>query len=212
MKISVIIPTLNEERYVGLCIERVSGEFSGEILVVDGGSEDRTVEIARAGGARVLSSRRGLAAQLNRAAAEASGDALFFLAADCGVPVGWHAAILKTLESPYTAGGGFRLKLEPTSFALRLVAFGGNLRSIHLRFALPDQGLFVRSEVFREAGGFSESSNIPYATFCSLLGHWGEFRLLSLPMTASSRKWQEQGIVRTTVAHTWAFLKFRCCA
>ncbi len=211
MNISVIIPTLNEERYIGTCIEHVRGEFSGEILVADGGSDDRTVEIARARGARVLSSRRGLAPQLNRAAVEASGDALFLVAADCLVPVGWYAAILKTLQSPYTAGGGFRLALEPSSFALRVIAFGGNLRSAHLRFALPDQGLFVRSQIFRDAGGFSEISYIPYATFCSRLGHWGEFRLLPLTMTASSRKWKEQGIVRTSIAHTMAFLKFRYC-
>jgi glycosyltransferase involved in cell wall biosynthesis len=87
MSLSVIIPTLNEERLIGVTLDALRlGAPAAEIIVADGASIDLTVEVAQTRGAQTLSARRGRALQMNAGAAAAHGDALVFVHADTTVP------------------------------------------------------------------------------------------------------------------------------
>lgn len=207
MKVSVIVPALNEESNIAAAIE--SARDADEILVVDGGSEDETLAIAREKGARVVASPRGLARQCNLGASAASGAVLLFFAADSRLALGWRPALEEALSNPYLVWGGFRLELDDPSPLFRLYSWGGNFRARYVRLALPDQGLFVRRAEFERAGGFPEDSLIPFARLCFDLRPLGEYRLLAERTLSSARKWHEHGRVRTTLRHVMAYLRFR---
>jgi rSAM/selenodomain-associated transferase 2 len=207
--LSVIVPALNEAAQIERCLSWLRREHDGEILVVDGGSTDDTVARARLTNVKVIDSERGLARQLNAAARAATGEILFFVAADSRPQPGWRRKILEALESPYVVGGGLRLKLDDSGWGLKVIAWGGNFRSRYLGITLPDQGLFVRREAFEKAGGLSQESMIPYVPLCHRLKALGEFRLLSHDMVSSARKWREGGLIRTSARHVWIYLRFK---
>src|SRR5947208_4123101 len=130
MSLSVIIPTLHEERVIGLTPDAIQvGAPAAEIIVADGGSIDRTVEVARTRGARTLSARRGRAVQMNAGAAAARGDALVFVHADTAVPATFASDIVSALGNPEVVGGRFDVELDHSSFALRLLGKLISLRS-----------------------------------------------------------------------------------
>lgn len=209
MTISVIVPTLNEATVLDGTLSALRKEFNGELWVVDGGSRDRTKEIALAYTDRVLGGPLGLARQCNLAARHAAGDILFFVAADCVVPAGWVSAVEGALQSPYVVGGGFTLQLDDDALAYRILAWGGNFRSRYLRVVLGDQGLFVRRNVFLTVGGMREGSLIPHAKLCFDIAAHGEVVILSDTMLSSSRKWKERGLLATTFTHLRTYLKFK---
>lgn len=209
MNLSVIVPVLNEEREIAGCLGAIRAEFDGEILVVDGGSEDETRARAEASGANVLIGPRGMAAQCNLGARSAQGDLLFFVAADSRPAPGWREAIEAAMGSPYVAGGGLRLSLDDPAFAYRVIAWGGNFRSRYLGIALADQGLFVRREIFESLGGMAGDSLIPHARLCRQMKRYGEVLLLPLPMRSSAREWRKQGAVRTVIRHVLIYLRFK---
>lgn len=157
-RLSVIIPTLNERRLVRSTLRRLR-ELRGiaEIIVVDGGSDDGTPDLARrVEGVRVLSSARGRARQMNAGAAVATGDVLLFLHADVRLP--HHAARLvdEALEDPAAVAGAFKI-LTVNDGAPSWVDRGlwiADLRSHYTRAPYGDQAIFVRRGVFEALGGF----------------------------------------------------------
>jgi glycosyltransferase involved in cell wall biosynthesis len=209
VRLTAIVPTLDEAARIGSCLEALRSEFDGEILIADGGSRDATVEIARSFGARACVGPRGLARQCDLAAGTASGDTLFFVSADSRPSPGWHEALRGALASPYVAGGGFRLELDDSTLGLRIITWGGNFRSRFLRLALGDQGLFVRRSVFDAAHGMDPGSLIPFARLSFEIQRFGEFVLLGLPMISSAREWKERGIFRATISHMVTYLRFK---
>lgn len=209
MKLSVIVAALNEQDHLGRCLSSIRETFQGEIIVVDGESSDRTVEIARQYASDVVIGSRGLALQCNLGAERATGDVLFFLAADTLVPPEWEGLITNTLASPYVAGGGFALEIDDESFAYRVISWGGNFRSRYLGIALSDQGLFVRKAIFSRVGGMKVDSMIPHAHLCFAIKAFGDFILLREPVKSSARKWRKNGVIATTVKHMVSYMKFR---
>lgn len=209
MNLSVIIPTKNEESEIAGCLQALRREFTGEILVVDGRSEDETAERAKSLASNIFVREPGLARQCNAGVARAMGDVLFFVAADCRVPSGWLALLSDSLRFGCVVGGGFRLRLDDPAPAYRVIEWGGNFRSRYLNIALPDQGLFVRKDSFLEAGGMPEGSLIPYASLCFELHRIGEFRILPEPMLASVRQWKRDGTWNTVVNHVRAYRRFQ---
>jgi len=199
MSISVIIPTLNEAATIGKVLSSMAPESAAEIIVVDGGSSDGTAAIVQQSGAALLSSKPGRAAQLNQGAAHASGDILLFLHADTFLPVGFDRLIRDALLEPGVAGGAFSLSLENANLPLKIIAFSANLRSHFLQLPYGDQALFTTKTVFEKTGGFPDLPIMEDYQFVDNLRKYGKIVTLQQCVISSARRWQNMGILRTTI-------------
>lgn len=197
--ISIIVPTLNEELLIGGTL-RTLIELPGEkeILVADGASTDRTVEIARALGIRVIEGPRGRGSQMGAAADKASGGVLWFVHADARPERGALEAIGAALRDPGVAGGNFTLSFDGAHYSSRQMTFlYPYLRWLGLSYG--DAGIFARREVYLHIGGFR-----PYPIFEDLdlarrlKGH-GRFVHLSARIAASPRRFSGERYFRTWV-------------
>ena len=199
--ISAIIPTLNEESCIEACLERLELAGVDELIVVDGGSEDRTRELARGRADKVLLEPGGVFSQMNRGAREAEGEILLFQYAD-GMLGGDAAAVIRrTLEAPGISGGAFRLSLDRGGVFYRAVCRCAHWRN-RLGFGpFGDQSIFVRAGVFSEAGGFPVDGALPDHEFVRILARSRSFRLLEEPVTVSTRRWERCGKLRTLLHH-----------
>ena len=192
--ISVVIPALNEESWILPSIFSVKGQSASvELIVVDGGSVDRTAELA-AEHATVISSARGRGIQMNAGANVASGQALLFLHADSRLHPGSLAGLERALEDPRVVGGTFTLRFDSGRFPLGLYAFATRFRFRHFHYG--DQGIFVRRSVFEDLGGFSEITLLEDVDFLRRLRRLGPTALLRLPVTTSARRFVSRGTVR----------------
>ena len=157
MKLSVIIPTLNEAAYIPATIEKIMQNASlgepYEIIVVDSGSTDETCEIANKLGAKIVpakSSLPGRAYVLNEAAESATGDVFLFLDADTLVPQGYDESMERALTNPNVVGGAFEFCLDGEEFGLRVVEFVNRIRYRIRQRYYGDQGIFVRAGVLKK--------------------------------------------------------------
>ena len=201
-RISIIIPTLNEAEKLPLTFESILGELSGEIIVVDGGSQDETIKIARKFDSKVIeSSVQNRAYQMNLGAEVATGEILLFLHADTRLPVGYAEKIITALSMPKTVAGAFALGIDGEQFSFRLIEKTVNWRSRFLGLPYGDQGIFLPTKLFREIGGFV---NIPIMEDFNLiqrLKRRGDIHLIPDKVITSSRRWQKLGIYRTTLTN-----------
>ncbi|MCA8961434.1 MAG: TIGR04283 family arsenosugar biosynthesis glycosyltransferase [Planctomycetes bacterium] len=209
MKVSIVVPVLNEAQYVRRFLQRARRDPPDEIVLVDGGSDDGTVEIARIAAARDLPLRierstSGLARQLNTGAALARGDVLFFPYVDCRLPEGWSAAIRAAMGDPAVAGGAFRLGFDRAGI-FRTVAAVANLRTALGLGPLGDQGIFVRRPIFEALGGYREDRLLEDLDFSRRLRTLGEVRVLTPSIETSTRRWRAHGLVRTALTN-WFYL------
>ena len=206
MKLSVILPTLNEERALPQALASVPP--GAEVIVADGQSVDRTREVAARHGARVINGEPGRGAQMNRGAKQAGGDTLLFLHADCALGPGAGPAIEKALSDGRVVGGSFRLRIQPGGIALALVSLGSDLRARWLRLPYGDQALFVRRRTFDELGGYREIPIMEDVELVKRLRKRGRLKHLSANVTTSPRHWQRLGPVLTTLLNWFAVAAF----
>lgn len=197
MKLSVIVPTLNEEEYLAETLEAIPR--GAEVIVTDGGSADETVHLARRHGARVVSGDRGRARQMNRGAETSSGDVLLFLHADCILGPDAMDAIGAALENPNVVGGSFQMAIRDAGWALRVVAATANARARWLRTPYGDQAIFVRRRDFEALGGFPEIPFMEDVAFVRLLKRRGELACVKATVTTGARHWQRLGPAATTM-------------
>ncbi len=209
MRISIIIPTLNEAERIEATIACTRALGPCEIIVADGGSADSTRERA-AGADLVQQARRGRAVQQNAGAAAARGEVLLFLHADCWLEPGALEAIEAVLADPRIVGGCFRQTIDAPGVAYRLLEFGNALRVRTLRWAYGDQGLFVRREVFTALGGFPELPFLEDLYFAKRLKRAGQFRLLAQRIHVSPRRWERTGVLRQTLSN-WRVITLAHC-
>ena len=202
MKLSVIIPTLNEADYLARAVDRVHRGTLGthpEIIVADCGSRDGTAELAARLGVRLVADEPPLdsrAAALNLGAAHAAGDVFLFLDADSVVPRGYDRAITRALHDPQVVGGAFEFALDGPSFGLRLVEIINRVRYRIWPRYYGDQGIFVRRPVFQRLNGFPRRRILEASDFSRALARRGKVVLLGPRLVTSARRFIEGGIYR----------------
>ncbi len=196
--LSVIIPTLNEAGNMRETIERAR-DRDAEIIVVDGGSRDRTRDMARAAGARVLISRKGRALQQNAGAGAAQGKVLLFLHADTRVPARYAVHVFEVLLPRRTAAGAFRFRTDCRIPLIRAVEWMTNLRSSVFQLPYGDQALFMQKSLFDEVGGFPELPIAEDLFLMRRLRKRGRVRIAPAEAVTSGRRWERLGVIRTTL-------------
>lgn len=205
-KISVIIPALNEKAHIEKGISDVLEGFNVECLVADGGSDDGTSDLAQKAGALVCRSRPGRARQMNAGAAQASGDILLFLHADCRLPKSWDTHVRRALKRPEVALGAFRFSMDEKSPGFSLISWGTNLRSRWFKRPYGDQGLFLRRELFERMGRFAEIPIMEDVEMVRKARREGKVVTLNQSLITSARRWKKQGLLRTTLYNQYVLL------
>lgn len=199
LRISIIIPTLNEEKNLGRLLDTLQAYQGLEIIVADGGSTDHTADIARNHGALVVTSRTGRGSQQNNGAKKASGNILVFLHCDCRLPDTFPDLVHAVLNRPGSSAGSFRLHIDAVGRAYRLIEWGTNLRSRFLGLPYGDQALFVKKTTFTEAGGFPDQPLLEDLQLVCRLKRLGRIGIAPAAVTTSARRWQRLGVLRTTM-------------
>jgi rSAM/selenodomain-associated transferase 2 len=197
--ISVIIPVLNEAKQIGPCLDQFADQQGDlEIIVVDGGSLDATVNLAKRLGAKVIHASGGRGPQMNAGAAVARGEILLFLHADGRLPEDSVRLIEESLADPGVVAGTFRLHHEADRWVgswrtglLRLA----DLRSRYTRHPYGDQGLFLLKRVFQREGGFPPRPLMEDLALSRKLAKAGRIHTLREEMRTSGRRF-EGGLVR----------------
>ena len=184
MTVSVVIPTLNEERTINATLARLGQPALTEVIVVDGGSQDRTVDMAKPK-ARIVTAPRGRARQMNAGAAVATGDVLLFLHADTLLPLTAGEDILTVLRDPAVVGGRFDVRFDPHQGLLRVVSWMMNWRSRMSGIATGD--LPIMEDV----------------AFSASIKRIGRMAALRSTVVTSGRRWQQGGIVPTILLMWW---------
>ncbi len=197
MNISVIVPVLNEEKSIAATLLALAPLQPYETIVVDGGSQDRTPEIAAEFGIKVIPSERGRARQMNRGAREARGEVLLFLHADTRLPPTAFGDIAGAMGDPRYVGGRFDVELDGKHWILPLIGRLISYRSRLSKVATGDQALFARREVFRRMGGFADIPLMEDIAFCRALKRLGEVACLRSRVVTSARRWEVDGVWRT---------------
>lgn len=204
MTVSVIIPTLNEEQALPQTLPRTLALGFEELLVVDGGSRDRTCEIVaffRVATPDVplalLTSKPGRAAQMNVGAAASRGEVLLFLHADTRLPDNAKQAIVGALQEPECVGGRFDLRFDRDRTLGRLIAYMINWRSRLSGIATGDQAIFVRRSVFERMGGYASIPLMEDIDFTRRLNRMGPVACLRAQVVTSFRRWETRGPIRT---------------
>ncbi len=210
MTISVIIPTLHEEKTLPDTLTRLQHPAFSEVLVVDGGSRDRTLaDVALANPlTRVLNAPRGRARQMNAGAAAAKGELLLFLHADTLLPATAAQDITQAMADTRIAGGRFDARLVPDRGLLWVVGRMMSWRSRLTGIATGDQAIFVRRKVFEDLGGFPDIPIMEDIAFSRRLKQAGHVAALHSCVMTSGRRWERHSAIKTILLMWWLRLLF----
>lgn len=190
--LSVIIPTLDEAARIGALLDELAATPGiHEVIVVDGGSRDGTPGIASSrSGVRVVAAPRGRARQMNRGAAEATGDVLLFLHADVSLCADAVAHVQATLAEPGVVAGAFRIRTVADSGPhwMSPLLRAADLRSRYTSLPYGDQALFVRAAAFRAVGGFPDVALMEDYELARRLWRVGRIRTVPAEVRVSGRR------------------------
>lgn len=197
MKISVVVPIFNEESTILDTLNILDGlEGDKEIVLVDGGSTDKTVDLI-GNRAKLVKSPKGRAKQMNHGSAVTTGEAILFLHCDSKVEKSVLKGISKALIDTKVVGGGCKLEIDDPRLIFKIIAFGSNLRPKMSGIFFGDQGIFVRREVFDKIGGFPDIELMEEWEFCRKLKRVGKLVQISERIFTSARRWHKNGIWKT---------------
>ncbi len=195
--LSIIIPTLNEEKWIEqtlLAVKACAPE--AEILVVDGGSTDTTV--ARASKHTcVISVKRGRGRQLNAGVAATQGDILLFLHADTLPDAAGLHELMEVMQDERILGGAFRMRFDDTHPIYKRIGENVTQRSLRTRSYTGDQGIFTRRSTFEQLGGHRDWPFMEDVDYSERMGKAGPVVLLTHEVETSARRHQRWGLLRT---------------
>jgi hypothetical protein len=206
--LSVIIPALNEAATIENTLSALNGIDHLEVIVVDGGSTDETVDLARRQGAKVLQTQPGKARQMNCGAAAASGEVLVFLHADTRLPDNFNRLVLAALEQTGVAAGAFRLAIDSRAAGIRFIERVADMRSRYLQLPYGDQALFMKKSIFDAIGGFADVPIMEDFILARHLRRKGRIAILPAAVITSPRRWLHFGILRTWLINQMIVVAF----
>jgi rSAM/selenodomain-associated transferase 2 len=198
-KLSIIVPVLDEGDGIAAALDALAHlrALGTEVIVVDGGSRDATVERAQLRADRVVLAARGRALQMNAGADRASGDVLLFLHADTRLPAEADRVVLNGLDQSRRVWGRFDVKIDGRSWLLPVVAWLMGLRSRLTGIATGDQAIFLRRDAFQAVGGFPAVALMEDIAICKRLKRLGRPLCLRACVTTSGRRWEKNGVLST---------------
>jgi len=195
-KISVIIPTINEANNLPLLLSDLSIiQKEGEILIVDCGSEDKTIDVANIYGAKVYKSKernRGL--QLDIGAKNSKGDWLIFLHADTRLTHDWFTKIKSVFKRDKNYIYFFKFKINDKKIIYRVLEIIVNFRSQYFKQPYGDQGLIIHRSTYLKNNGFRKIPLMEDVDFIRRLNNKKDLKQLNLPIYTSARKWERTNI------------------
>jgi len=209
MRLSVIIPTLNEQQRVARTVASVMVAGVHEVIVADGGSSDGTVEAAAAAGAKTLVSVKGRGPQQNAGAAASSGDTLLFLHADTALPADFPRHVEATLSREGVSAGAFRFRLDESGASMKLVEWMVKWRCRFRQMPYGDQGIFMRRWAFEQAGGFPDAPIMEDYELVRRLQRQGRIEIADADAFTSARRWSRMGLLRATCSNQLCLLAYR---
>jgi rSAM/selenodomain-associated transferase 2 len=201
MKLSIVLPVLNEAEQLPRALEclRSSTEHGCEVIIVDGGSEDGTPLAATRAGARLVSSPKGRARQMNAGARIATGDVLLFLHVDTLLPACADRLIEAALGDRRYVWGRFDVDIQGRPWMLRVIALMMNWRSRISGIATGDQAIFVDRNAFESVGGFPDQPLMEDVELSKRLRTLSPPACLRARVITSGRRWENRGVWRTIV-------------
>ncbi len=211
LKLSIIIPTLNEvKRLPSLLADLNVCPYEFELIVADGGSSDKTVNIATLEGAKVIKcseANRGL--QLSEGAIKANGEWLFFLHADCRLDTTWPSKIYSKIKNKYNKKYSwfFNFKVNNKGIIWRLLEFSVYIRSHFLQKPYGDQGLLISKDLYINLGGYKQIHIMEDIDLIIRISKVTKLRSLGGGLTTSSRKFKEGNIIQNAIRN--AILRYK---
>ncbi len=210
LKISFILPVLNEAHLINAQLQCLQcyREFGHEIIVVDGGSSDETVELAQPLAEHVLTTRPGRSRQMNAGAAHATGNLLLFLHADTRLPPAVDSLLEQAIGVNDHPWGWFDVRLSNTSFMYRIIGRAMTLRSRVTSVCTGDQALFVGTGLFQSVGGFASQQLMEDIGLSKRLRRLHKPLCIREQVITSSQRWQDKGVFRTVFLMWWLRLLY----
>lgn len=198
--LSIIVPTLNEEVHIKKTVLHLQylRKKGHEIILVDGGSKDNTIEIGEELVDKIFISKPGRANQMNLGALNATGDVILFLHADTKLPEDVDSIIVD-IANKGLVWGYFRLHLTGDRFIYRVIEYFINFRSKCSGIATGDQGLFITKDLFKLIEGYPDIPLMEDIAICRLLKSYSKPVQLKNYLVSSSRRWEEKGVFKTIV-------------
>jgi rSAM/selenodomain-associated transferase 2 len=195
-RLSIVMPVLDEGEGIAGALDALAElrALGVELIVVDGGSRDATVQRARLRADHVLTAPRGRATQMNAGAAKASGDVLLFLHADTRLPPEAERLVLDGLARSNHRWGRFDVTIAGRHPMLKLVGWTMNLRSRLTAIATGDQAMFMTREAFESAGGFPEIPLMEDIALAKVLKRMGRPLCIRERAITSGRRWERHGV------------------
>jgi len=205
-KISIIIPTINEANNLPLLLsDLLSIQKEGEIIIVDCGSEDKTIDIANIYGAKVfISKERNRGLQLDIGAKNSKGEWLIFLHADTRLTHDWFKKINSFLKGSKNIIYYFEFKINHKKIIYRVLEILVNIRSKFFKQPYGDQGLIIHRTTYFKNNGFRNIPLMEDLDFLMRLNKKKDLKQLNFPIFISSRKWERTNIFLQAIKN-WHF-------